>query len=270
MSRMCDAECYKLLHGPYYPPRVGVGSELFCEIQGYVRCRKWSDGPIVWPRACAPGRNGRPAYVLCGDLIRAVRCEASLAIQHWWGVSESLVSRWRKALGVDQFNEGTLRLYSAHASRVFTPELTNRAVRLAGQQKVRLKATETRRSHGNPGRTDWTDAKKALLGTMSDPQAAKQLDISIGTVCLWRNKFGIPPFQPSRNNSRGVRFVVATDKLMARRLALNLLQKELAARVGMAPATYSLLEVGIQRSTNAFTLHRLAQVLQCKPRDLLS
>lgn len=33
-----------------------------------------------------------------------------MTIRFWWGVSHGAVWRWRKALGVDQFNEGSRRL----------------------------------------------------------------------------------------------------------------------------------------------------------------
>jgi hypothetical protein len=45
-------------------------------------------------------------------LVRALRRESALAIQHWWGVGTTTISHWRRALGVEAYNEGTTRLWS--------------------------------------------------------------------------------------------------------------------------------------------------------------
>src|SRR5207249_500934 len=65
-----------------------------------------SDGRIPWPRAQS---SGRP-LILCGDLIKAVQCESSYAIMYHFGVGSSVVTRWRKALGVPPINEGSWSL----------------------------------------------------------------------------------------------------------------------------------------------------------------
>jgi DNA-binding Xre family transcriptional regulator len=100
-----------LLHGPYSAPRVRKGDTLFCEIRGTVKVSGWTDGPIAWPWTHVSGGNGRGgggrAIILCGDLVRAVRSEAVVAISHHWGVSATAVGNWRRALKVEPFNEWT-------------------------------------------------------------------------------------------------------------------------------------------------------------------
>ena len=47
------------------------------------------------------------------ELARAVQVESVEAIVYHWGVSRYKVRRWRHALGVDRFNDGTLDLWQA-------------------------------------------------------------------------------------------------------------------------------------------------------------
>jgi DNA-binding XRE family transcriptional regulator len=269
MPLLPDAVRFRLLHGPYRPPRVKIGRELCCEIRGFVRVKKWSDGRIPWPLAKPPGRAAI-AFTLCGSLVKAVRQESSIAIQHWWGVGESVVSRWRKALGVQEFNEGTMQLFRKITPLKLPPTVTRRAVRMAANPQVRQKAKETLQAHGYPRRIVWTDDMKALLGTMSDPQVAKRLGMSHITVRLWRVHFGIPPFQPSPNQKRMPRVQVVSEKILERRLELNLLQWQVAEAIGMSQPLYGFMERGISRTTTMPVLKRLAKVLHCRPKTLLA
>ena len=98
-----------LLYGPYEAPQFRLGQPLRCSLRKErVVVDRISGGPIPWPAARTAGK---PQLVLCGDLIRAVRRESSAAVQFWWGVSEWTVTRWRNALGVGRFTEGTLHLW---------------------------------------------------------------------------------------------------------------------------------------------------------------
>jgi hypothetical protein len=94
MSRKQSEE---LLYGPYKAPRVRIGSELECAMRGPVRVKCFSAGPVKWP--CLH-RGGRPGFILCGDLVRAVQTESLAAVEKGWGVRRQTVVRWRKALGV--------------------------------------------------------------------------------------------------------------------------------------------------------------------------
>jgi hypothetical protein len=60
----------------------------------------WSDPPISWPRCQPMGQRGGHGLLFEGQLIQAVRTESALAICFWWGVSEGVVWRWRKVLGI--------------------------------------------------------------------------------------------------------------------------------------------------------------------------
>jgi hypothetical protein len=54
--------------------------------------------------------------LLDGELARAVRTEATAAVRYWWGVSKSVVQRWRRFLEVNRTNNpGTHRLVRASA-----------------------------------------------------------------------------------------------------------------------------------------------------------
>jgi hypothetical protein len=97
----------KLRFGTYRTPRFKYGDVVFCERFGEVTLVGLSGGRIPWPM-CRRGR-GR-AIALIGDLVRAVRQESALAVQHWWGVGASTVLLWRKALDVGPLTEGTRAL----------------------------------------------------------------------------------------------------------------------------------------------------------------
>jgi hypothetical protein len=62
------------------------------------------------------------------ELARAIRTESVEAMAHWWGVSRWTVRRWRHALGVDRFNEGTKARWKELAPSKLTPEVRARAL----------------------------------------------------------------------------------------------------------------------------------------------
>ena len=110
---MRAAACTRaLLHGPYRTPEVSVGDILRCRIRGIVVVGSFSKGRIPWPMTKHRGPGASPAYILRGDLVRAVRCESVAAIRYWFGVGTATITKWRWALGVQRFNEGTTQLYS--------------------------------------------------------------------------------------------------------------------------------------------------------------
>src|SRR5476651_580495 len=103
----------KLRFGPYRTPRFKYGNVVFCERAGEVTLCGLSSGRIPWPM-CRRGKS--KAIALVGDLVKAVRQESSVAIQHWWGVGEDTVWKWRKALGVGRSTEGTRVLKGEYAN----------------------------------------------------------------------------------------------------------------------------------------------------------
>ncbi|MBV9468548.1 MAG: hypothetical protein JOZ57_04835, partial [Abitibacteriaceae bacterium] len=232
---MKDEERFKLLAGPYKSPKVKIGDPMVDEIRGPVEVGTWSKGKIPWPCIRTAGRS---AFVLTGDLVKAVQNESSLAIQHWWGVSPSTVHRWRKALGCDQYNEGTLRLH-----REWKPEKISAADAKRGQRKgaspeSRAKMTANIRARGyyHLGQRGWTKEEEAVLGTMSDPAAAIKLGRTLKAVGMWRRRMGIPAHN-TRQSQFSNKNTIALDaeKLTRRRLELRLSQKAVAKKAGMDP-----------------------------------
>jgi hypothetical protein len=98
-----------------------------------------------------------------------VRCESAQAVAYWWGVVLSVVWRWRNALGVERFNEGSRLLHARAAAE------TGRKTRGRKQppEQVRRRVA-TKRQRGTlyiPRRwaeTGWTPEQLARLGTLPD------------------------------------------------------------------------------------------------------
>src|SRR5262245_51503314 len=90
----------QLLHGPYTPPALDRGQRPSCLFRdAEVIVPSWTDAPIAWPRRRLADRRGKASgggsgLLVCEELARAVRCEAALAIRHWWSVTHGTVARW--------------------------------------------------------------------------------------------------------------------------------------------------------------------------------
>jgi hypothetical protein len=103
------------LHGRYRAPRFRVGAKVNCAVRGELRIVGVTDARIPWPMGVGP-RGGPKSLVVFGDLVRAVQRESVYALCHWFGVNYQTVTKWRKALGVPECNEGTRRLWEANAA----------------------------------------------------------------------------------------------------------------------------------------------------------
>src|SRR5689334_7118460 len=115
---MHDRDRYKLLFGPYRPPRCRVGGWLKCAVRGKVRVVGISDAPVMWPQ-CKAGKHLVP--IVCGSLVRAVKRESVIAVAYHWGISAQTAVLWRKALGVaHRQNEGTHQLRVRSSPEVLT------------------------------------------------------------------------------------------------------------------------------------------------------
>jgi len=107
---MTNAERFKLLYGPYRTPKVTIGTVLTCESRDCdVIVVGYTDARIPWPVGRQRGRAAR-GPVVYGELAEAVRRESGIAICYWWGVTGQTATKWRKALGVEQYTDGTRRL----------------------------------------------------------------------------------------------------------------------------------------------------------------
>jgi len=140
---MKDQERFKLLFGPYNPPKTRRGKFLFCERRGTVKVGDYSDGPIPWPVKWGT----RNSLILCGDLARAVRVEAAIAIAHHWGVRPGTVSTFRNALEVGRVYARTSRLYLGNFRERLLPENNHLAKAFARKSKVRIKIFQKLLNH---------------------------------------------------------------------------------------------------------------------------
>jgi hypothetical protein len=153
----------------------------------------WSDARIPWPRCRRPDTHGGGSGLLVDEeLARAIRLESSLAIQHWFGVDYSVVWRWRKALGVPRFNEGSAWLQTAlNVSK----GAALRGKRLSPEQVEQRRQTAKELGLRPPPRTDgwvWTQRELDLLGTLPDAEVAAQISRTANAVRIMRNRRGIP------------------------------------------------------------------------------
>lgn len=102
-----------LLFGPYKAPRVKIGQIVEDRIRGKVIVCGFTAGRIQWPLGKRGARTRARFLILMGDLVKAVKKEAPVALYFWWGVKASAVTRWRRALGVELSNPGTRILREA-------------------------------------------------------------------------------------------------------------------------------------------------------------
>jgi hypothetical protein len=153
----------------------------------------WSAGRIPWPRCRLPGTHGGGSGLLVDEeLARAVRSESKQAIMFWWGVSASAMRNWRRALGVERFNEGSKCLHDSAA--VETGRKTRGRKVPPEQVRRRVAPKRERGTLYIPRRwaeTGWTPEQLALLGTRPDEQLAEQLGRTAHAVRLKRTRLGI-------------------------------------------------------------------------------
>ena len=233
---MDDRERFKLLHGPYRAPRCRLGKKLFCEIRGWVPVRPISAGRIPWPKTLV-GRS--PAFILTGDLVKAVRRESNQAVCYWWGITGQTVTAWRRALDVPRATEGTRRLHrewfresippenlaqgrrnansaaanakkgSATRGKPMLPHVkaalqkANKGRKLSKEHRRRLSAAHKARGSRVPtAMPDWTAREEALLGSMPDEQVAKRTGRTLIAVRCRRWLLDIDGFYRKRTRKQ--------------------------------------------------------------------
>jgi hypothetical protein len=199
---LADDDRYKLIDGPYYPPRTARGRFLVCELRGTVKVGGYSHAPIPWPKVWH-----RRSLVICGDLLRALKTESVYAVSYHWGLSRAIVSTYRQQLGIPRHNPGSHRLFREHtiesartaearaklsAAKEGTPSTESACdrERLRRIQR-RPKSKEWRRKMSQRLRRrfdllgpypKWTPEELALIGTMPDREVARRVNRSIGAV----------------------------------------------------------------------------------------
>jgi hypothetical protein len=172
--KRADLPVLRFVEGPYRSPRVAVGDTVECARFGPMVVRRWSDGPIPWPMGRAP-RAGSSSLILFADLERAVRHEPNIAVVLAWGVTISTVSKWRAALGVPTWSEGSKARAKQLAPITLTEQVRAQG-RAALSPEVMERVVATRRARGNYVEKPWSEAEVALLGTVLDSELAKPWD----------------------------------------------------------------------------------------------
>lgn len=207
---LADDDRYKLVGGPYYPPRTFRGSFMTCELRGKVRIGGYSDAPIPWPRIWH-----RRSLVICGDLLRALRTESVLAVSYYWGLSKAIVSQYRQQFGVPRMNPGTHRLIhefvipasctpealakqsAAREGRPSTESVRDRERLRRIQRRPKSENWRRKMSERLRRRFDiigpfrhWTEEELAMIGTMPDREVARRIGRSLSAVRA--KKFTLP------------------------------------------------------------------------------
>ena len=187
----------KLLFGPYKAPALKRGDRATCLFKDCeVVVTGWADARIGWPRCLPVGTKGRPLLPVDEELARAIRHESAAALCHWWGVSELLVWKWRRALGVDRLNcEGSQRLIRGASEQ---GAARTRGVRLPPEQVERRRRTARALNLGRHLPTGcshapwWSPAELRLLGSLPDDEVAAKVGRTPNAVRCKREKLGIP------------------------------------------------------------------------------
>jgi len=186
MARKVD-DRVRLLHGPYNARACAGGHRAFCLFKDCeVIVTGWTHARISWPR-CRPldVPRSHPSLLVNEELARAIRHESAAAVRFWWGISEGVIHRWRKALGITRTNiEGSQRLIQAACEkgaeqlrgRPLTPEQVERRRRTA--QELNLGRHLHKGYHG----LWWTKAEMRLLGRLPDEEVGQRTGRSTDAV----------------------------------------------------------------------------------------
>jgi hypothetical protein len=188
--RMLDADGFCLRFGPYEPPTCQVGDSLTCPIRGRIKVVAFSEGPIRWPLTALPD-GSIPFHIVCGDLKRALRREHAPELARAWGVSQSTVSRWRRALQEPAYRAQLRRAY--HTSKVRSLLGTRHSPETRARMSASHRARWERRHAAGEG---WQTKWDGLLGTMSDAELAKRLGVKQEMVFRRRHALDIPGHGP--------------------------------------------------------------------------
>lgn len=216
----------------YSTPKFRYGEVVIDEVRGEVVIVGLTDGLIPWPI----GKKGRAkTFIVYRDLAKAIRAEANATVCELWGITPQTVTKWRKALGVEQHNAGTVRRLSenmtaakkgkmrkARATKDNDPVRIEK-IRQSKLGKPRPKRVLDRLRAANIGRK-WTDAERTrqmerrkqlypasyrpwtaeedqLVMTLTIQEVAERTGRPHGRIAQRRRDLGIMPYeQPAVRN----------------------------------------------------------------------
>jgi transposase-like protein len=194
------------LIGSYAAPAVRRGEVVTCL---YRDCdclvTVMSDAPIPWPRVQPRGKQGGSGLWVNDELCRAIRTESAEALKYHFGVSASVVWKWRKQFGVGgrATTAGSklaiLGAAEKGAVAVKEKEWTAKERRARSRLSKQLGLKPTGRWKGK----EWTEEQLALLGTDHDEAIAKKLGRTRTAVTAQRVLRKIPAFSGWPGGMRG-------------------------------------------------------------------
>lgn len=162
-----------LVAGPYKPPAVKVGDGLYDEVAHERRyVTGFNNAPIRWP-VTVHDSNDATVHIVAGDLVRALYTESNIAVQYWFGATESMVTRWRRALNVPRHNKGT--------AAVYRERYADKSAALV--EGLRSAGPISRHALIEPGTIR---ALRQRLG-LTQRELADKLWISVATVLAWED-----------------------------------------------------------------------------------
>jgi len=190
----------KLLAGPYRPARLRKGARAFCYYRDTdIAITSWTNGRIPWPRGRALDLiTGMPSYLVDEEMVRAIRNESAVALRHWFGVSSTLIVKWRAALGVTRLNNpGTVRAneFAVAASTAQTrgKKLTRKQAEERRKRAIKLNLAQYMLPCSRPGGSrPWTAKELRGIGKASDEEVAEKIGRTENAVRSKRCKLGIP------------------------------------------------------------------------------
>jgi hypothetical protein len=104
----------------YGAPPLDRGDRASCLFRDCeVVVTGWTDALIPWPRCRAVDSPGPGSGLLVDEILAgAVQHESAAAVMYWWGVSQTAVKNFRRALGVGRTDsEESRRLIRAAAEK---------------------------------------------------------------------------------------------------------------------------------------------------------
>lgn len=147
---MLQATRHKL-HGRYKTPRFRYGAVVEDAIRGPVRIVGLTGGRIPWPIGTRVDGSGRArGLILYGALARAVQRESNLAVAYWFGVTGQTVTKWRRALGVDELNDGSHKLKVEFGKEPWFKRARRKAWSKARDPDRRAKIAAAKRGKSRP------------------------------------------------------------------------------------------------------------------------